>query len=236
MKPPVFRRCFDYPKSRLPNPRLRELEEGVHDIQAAEGASGLSVGYPGWNLLYYTALCSMRHDAPNVLVETGANWGCSTIVLAQALIDSGRDGEVHAVELDAENADKARENLRLAGVAHRVTLHRDDSLAFLRTFKPNGALSFVFLDGDHRRAVVVEEFALVRPWLDHKSIVFFDNTYLIDPEDGRVNQALHDIKKRHGGNIINFENTSWYTPGQAIWQLDPFRLDWERRAPIDQQE
>jgi hypothetical protein len=26
----------------------------------------------------------------------------------------------------------------------------------------------------------------------------------------------------YGGNLINFEFVSWYTPGLAIWQKEPF--------------
>jgi len=64
--------------------------------------------------------CQMRADLSdrdeefNVLVETGTNWGCSTIVLAPALKDSGFRGLVYSADLSADNLAHARENLELA--------------------------------------------------------------------------------------------------------------------------
>jgi hypothetical protein len=37
-----------------------------------------------------------------------------------------------------------------------------------------------------------------------------------------VHGALYAIQRRYGGNLINFPNTSWCTPGQALWQRAPF--------------
>jgi len=55
------------------------------------------------------------------------------------------------------------------------------------------------------------------------ALVLFGNTYQIaeDNEDQRVNGALKTILDRHGGNLINLEFISWYTPGLAIWQQVP---------------
>jgi hypothetical protein len=41
-------------------------------------------------------------------------------------------------------------------------------------------------------------------------------------EDQRVNGALRYILRTHGGNLVNFPFCSWYTPGMAIWQKQPF--------------
>lgn len=51
-------------------------------------------------------------------------------------------------------------------------------------------------------------------------IVMFDNTYEISEpgEDPRVNGALKEIQATYGGNLINMEFVSWYTPGLALWQ------------------
>ena len=86
----------------------------------------------------------------------------------------------------------------------------------------------MFLDGCHEEEHAYQEFSLIHPRLDHKSIVFMDNTYRIaeEGEDQRVNGALRRIMKDYGGNLVNFANTSWITPGQAIWQMDPFKDDW----------
>lgn len=229
MKAPIYKRKYDYDKKLLPNAHVARLEEGVTDIDGAVKKTGLTIGYPGWNLLYYTVLCSLREDRFNLLLETGTNWGFSAIMMAQALKDSGYAGKLHTVELKEENAALARDNIKAAGVADLVDSAVGDSLTYLKEFvKRPETVVFAFLDGCHDEEHLVEEFTLLHPRLDHKSTVFFDNTYLIQetPGNRRVNGALKRIKASFGGNLVNFENSSWFTPGQAIWQADPFREDW----------
>ena len=74
---------------------------------------------------------------------------------------------------------------------------------------------------------VLFEFETILPKLSPTSIVMFDNTYKIAEhhEDQRVNGALKTIVSRHGGNVINLESVSWYTPGVALWQQTPFPED-----------
>jgi hypothetical protein len=74
---------------------------------------------------------------------------------------------------------------------------------------------------------VLREFEIIYPCLQDNSIVIFDNTYEIAKpgEDPRVFGALKEIKKTYGGNLINFEFVSWYTPGMAAWQKDPFSVE-----------
>ena len=47
-------------------------------------------------------------------LETGTNWGCSTIVLAQALKDSGYEGIVHTIEIDLDTYERTKLNIRAA--------------------------------------------------------------------------------------------------------------------------
>ncbi len=168
----------------------------------------------------------------NVIIETGTNRGSSTIILAQALQDSGVDGHVHTIEIDQETADLATENLAAAGHTERVTQYVGDAKEYL----PNvlraidGEIRVAFLDGAHDLEDVIREFEAVHPLLTRNAIVVFDNTYRIasEGEDPRVHGALAQITHRFGGNLINFPTVSWYTPGMAIWQDHPFDVRWER--------
>lgn len=222
---PDNRRMFDYDRGLLPNKLLALYEKGVRNVQEAFFASGLSIGYPGWNLLYYACLCSLRPRAWNVILETGANVGCSSIILAQALKDSGYQGQVISVDIDRDVLAAAQKNLELAGVADLVQLRHGDSVAFLREGDGFGGLQggnahsavpFAFLDGNHEAGHVFREFEALHPWLDAHSVVFFDN---VDDPEG-VAGALEMIRRHYGGNIVRFENTSWHPPGQALWQAD----------------
>jgi predicted O-methyltransferase YrrM len=69
------------------------------------------MGYPAWNLLYYTLLASLRSEEP-VVVETRTNLGFSTIIMAQALKDAEARSVVRTVELSSEIAKLAEEHAR----------------------------------------------------------------------------------------------------------------------------
>lgn len=225
MKKPRYFRRFDYSKSLLPNPLLAELEEGVSSIEQAVEKTGYTVGYPGWNLLYYILLSHLKPDEFNVILETGSNVGCSTIILAQALKDSNCQGRVYSVELLPENYQRAKNNLSEAKVLDYIDFRMGDSKEVLKNIQQEvSSIRVAFLDASHLFEDVFQEFELIYPLLQDDSIVIFDNTYQIaEPhEDQRVFGALHKIKETYGGNLINFEFVSWFTPGVAIWQKKPF--------------
>lgn len=221
-------RMFNYRKTLLPNKYLALLEKGVQDIEEAKTKTGFSIGYPGWNFLYYTVLCSLDRTGDNIIVETGTNWGCSTIILAQALRDSGLKGHVFSVEIDLKNFKRAKLNLNKAKLSRYVTLIRDDSIKYLKKFtKDMDRITFAFLDGCHLESHVLKEFDIVYPKLGDNSVVFLDNTskQKCTGRGQRVYGATKKILKKYGGNIVNFENVSWSTPGMAIWQKNGFRKE-----------
>lgn len=221
MRPPKYHRMFDYNRALLPNKHLAALEEGVTGIEEARTKTGATIGYPGWGLLYHLLLSHLDRERTEVIVETGTNWGCTTIILAQALVDAGCAGHVVTFEIDQGNATKARENLTSAGLAERVELHVGDSHVLLpKVLEEEHILRVAFLDASHLYDDVLFEFETILPRLADDAVVMFDNTYRIaeEGEDSRVNGALKTIQERHGGNLINLEFVSWYTPGLAIWQ------------------
>ena len=225
MREPQFHRITDYDRSLLPNAHLRALDAGVTDRDSWTEGSGLSVGYPAWGLLYYLTLCRLGPDTHNLIIETGTNQGASSIVLAQAIKDSRGTGLLRTVELEQANLDIAEVNFAQAGVADVIETYQGDALDHLAAMVDHhSSLAVAFLDGNHLHRQVVREFELVEPKLDHDSIVIFDNTYLIaEPhDDQRVNGALRTILDRFGGHLVNLPFCSWYTPGMAVWQRQPF--------------
>lgn len=225
MKDPIFYRQFGYDLGKLPNAQLARLETGVASIAQARERTGASIGYPGWPLIYYLVMCSVDPARSSTVLETGTNHGCSTIALAQALVDAPGGGQVHTIEIDAEVADIARQNVQAAGLADCVQIHvgsTRDLLGPLAESLP--AIDLAFLDGSHAEADVLFEFEAVVERMSPGSLVVFDNTYPIadDGEDQRVYGALHTISARYGGNLINLPFVSWYTPGLAVWQKEPF--------------
>ena len=229
MREPKFFRRYDYDRGLLPNAHLRDLDDAV-DLTEAKEKSGWSIGYPGWGLLYYLVSTSLDHDSDNVVIETGTNKGSSTIMLAQAVVDSKVSGHVHTFEIDKDFYDTATSNIEQAGLSNVVTQYLGDAKTLVPQELENiGEVRVAFLDGAHFVVDVLEEFAAVHAKLARNGLVIFDNTYLIadEDEDQRVHGALASIVSEYGGNLINFPSVSWYTPGVAIWQRHPFDERWE---------
>jgi hypothetical protein len=221
MKTPIYHRMFGYNPDLLPNRHLADLERGVVNIGQAMERTGGTVGFPGWGVIYHLLLSHLDRTREEVIIETGTNWGCTTIVLAQALIDAGCSGRVITFELNAVNAERAILNLTAAGVKDRVELHVGDSRNLLnKAVEGRGPVRAAFLDASHLRADVQCEFEILLPNLSDDALVIFDNTYCIaeEHEDQRVNGFLRNMTGVYGGNLVNFEFVSWYTPGLAIWQ------------------
>lgn len=224
MRPPVFHRMYGYNPDLLPNRHLASLDVGVENIQEAQKRSGLTIGYPGWGLIYHLLLCHLDRGRQEILVETGTNQGCTTIMLAQALVDAGCDGHVLTFELDPGNAAVASRNHIAAGLSDRITIHTGDSRQTLGpALSALSGIRFAFLDASHMQEDVLKEFEILYPHLAEDAIVLFDNTYRIaDPgEDQRVNGALPILLDRYGGQLVNLAFVSWFTPGLAIWQRRP---------------
>jgi SAM-dependent methyltransferase len=216
VRPIPTRRMFDYDRRLLVNPYLAEQEWDVHDLPGAIASTGLSLGYPAWNLLYYSLLCSLPPADP-VVVETGTNQGFSTIVLAQALVDARVEGVVRTVDIDPQMVALAKRHAQQAKVAERIRFEVADSRDFLAGLPSEvDHVDFAFLDGDHRAETVIVEFERLRPLVAAcGGTVYFDNT-----AKGGVAKALRHIHATYGGNLVEFPNCSFAPPGNAIWQPD----------------
>ena len=207
MKEPKFYRMLQYNRALLPNAHLARLEEGVSTLEMARERSGASIGYPGWGLIYHILLSHLDRTRHNNIVETGTNWGCTTIVLAQALIDSGCSGRVYTIEIDSENCEVAIDNLLKASVFHKVELINEDSRKALPAIVEQlDEIRIAFLDASHLYEDILFEFKTICPKLNDHSLVIFDNTYQIaEPhEDQRVNGALRYIREQWGGAVGEF--------------------------------
>lgn len=221
MKEPIYHRIFNYNKDLLPNQHLQTLEEGVNNIDEALERSGFTLGYPGWGLIYHTLLSHLDRSKEEVILETGSNHGCTTIILAQALLDSGCKGRVVSIELEEDNYDVAKDNIEKAGLSDLVDLRLGDSAAVLPELGDQLTnMRFALLDASHLYDDVMFEFEAIYPHLSDDAIVMFDNTYAIaeEGEDPRVHGALQNIQECYGGDLINLEFVSWFTPGLAIWK------------------
>lgn len=223
MKSPRYFRITDYDRSLLPNKVLRRLEKDVAGESDWIDKTGLSPGHPAWGIVYHVLLASLHPAGENNIIETGTNWGSSTIVLAQAIRDAGRGGKVYTIEIDPKNHAKAKRRVARAGLEDLVEFHLGASEEVLPALAPTlPSIRFAYLDGGHELDTVMAEFAAVEPKLTPGALVIMDNTFPITEagEPARVSEALKEIVRLYGGAVVNLPFVSWYTPGLAMWQKD----------------
>jgi len=225
MKDPIYDyRRFNYNYDLLPHPRLKEIEQAITDVQSAKDLSGMTIGYPGWGLIYHMLLSHLRPGADEIIIETGTNEGLTSICMAQAIRDTPCNGKIITFERGHLNLIKSKANIKNAGFDDIVEIVEGN---IRQTFKPRleglTGIRFAFIDACHLYQDVMGEFEALLPHLADDALVLLDNTYDIADEgdDIRVNGALKEIKRKHGGNLINLEFISWGTPGLAMWQKEP---------------
>ena len=131
------------------------------------------------------------------VVEFGASFGISTIYLAAAVRDRG-EGTVITTELHSGKAQRARENLRAAGLLDYVDLREGDALETLKGIA--GGVTLLFLDGWKKLYLPVLK--LLEPALEPGAMVVADDldlfpevlkpylAYVRNPANGYVSVEL----------------------------------------------
>ncbi len=142
------------------------------------------------------------------IFEMGSAIGYSTIWLARA---AGPRGRVFYTDGDPENARRAAEHFRRAGIAGRVEIQVGDALALLK--KASGTFDLIFNDVNKRQYPAALRMAL--PKLRRGGLFVADNTLW----SGRVTRRAADEDTR---GIQRF-NTLMYSSNQLFPVLVPLR-------------
>lgn len=227
MRNPHSFRIFNYDRTKSVNGYLGLLD--FHNLDKEQASAeysptGKSIGYPGWNLIYYLAMTSVMPNSNGYIVETGTNFGLTTIVLAQVLKDINSSGKVISIDIDETNLSTAEKNINNAGLSNYVELILGDSFGRLSTYHwANKNIEFAFLDACHEFDFVAREYLWTIENIKSDGLIVMDNTYQIaeDQEDPRVNGFLRALEAQGKVNIINLPYVSWFTPGLAVVQKSP---------------
>jgi predicted O-methyltransferase YrrM len=176
----IANELVEYLHSLLPqeDPLLQELEQRARDLYIPildpESARFLEV--------------LLLVKKPTRVLEVGAAIGYSTIRMARRI-----DGTVTTIELDAARAAEARENIKRAGLAHRVELIEGDAFDWIPRL---GRFDLIFLDaakGQYPRFLDA-----LLPHLETGGLLISDNIFFqgLVPGDDEVKHKLRTIVNR----------------------------------------
>ena len=115
-------------------------------------------------------LYTLARATKGTIIEFGTSFGISTLYLAAAVRDRG-EGSVITTELHRGKAQKARENLRAAGLLGYVELREGDALETLRDV--TGGVTLLFLDGWKKLYLPVLK--LLEPALEPGALIAADD-------------------------------------------------------------
>jgi predicted O-methyltransferase YrrM len=201
--------------------RLRDLVEPVE---------GLVDESEAWQL--HEAV-RRRLDAgrPPLVVEIGSWKGRSTVALAAALRPEGR-GRVHAIDPHGQD-DAGRPtseldtyptflaNLRAAGVADLVEVHRTTSAAARPRFEDR-SVDVLFVDGSHELEDVLDDLRLWGSALADGAVVAIN-----DIGFPGVNEAVRRVVACRGSTLRN----PWFVFNTLFLEHHP-ALPWRRRDSV----
>ena len=142
------------------------------------------------------------------IFEMGSAIGYSTIWLARA---AGQRAEVYYTDGNPENAARAKEYFRRAGVAKRIRVQVGDALALLQREK--GPFDMIFCDIDKHQ--YPEAFRIALPRLKRGGLLIADNTLW----SGRVARKVESKETR---GIQKF-NSMVYTSRKLYPVIVPLR-------------
>lgn len=128
---------------------------------------------------------------PEYVLEIGTFTGYSAVCLASGLRENG---ELHTIEVRAEEAAKARSYFNETQPGNRIILHEGNALEILQQL--HRPWDIVFIDAD--KTGYTEYFKLVLPYVRKGGLILADNVLfhgqvLQDPVSGKSAKAIQEF-------------------------------------------
>ncbi|MCX6202857.1 MAG: O-methyltransferase [Bacteroidetes bacterium] len=139
--------------------------------------------------------------APTHILEIGTFTGFSALCLAEGLANNG---ELHTIELRAEDAQKAQAAFNNSPKVNQIKLHTGDAKLIIPTLLKKWDL--VFIDAD--KTGYIEYYNLVMPQLNTNGIIIVDNVLfhgevLEDSLQGKSAKAIQAFNE----HVLSDQNT-----------------------------
>jgi len=132
--------------------------------------------------------CMIR---PKRILEIGTFMGYSALCLAKGLTE---DGQLHTLEMNEKDAEKARLFFNKSSLRHKIILHTGNALKLIPELKETWDL--VFIDAD--KPGYIEYFNLVLPQVRKNGFILADNIFFTE-KSLKTRQAIFQTIRRDKG-------------------------------------
>lgn len=142
-------------------------------------------------------ISSMREKP--IFVETGTGYGYSTAWLLKGILEAGREGVIHTIEIDEERALTTKKTFERFGFSQYVKFHIGDATKVLVSL--DGHIDLLFLDNSKNK--YYEHMMTVYDKLSPGSVILAHN--VIDFSYS-MKDFLEEIKNRERWRTTIFKN------------------------------
>ncbi|HNV52129.1 MAG TPA: class I SAM-dependent methyltransferase [Tenuifilaceae bacterium] len=145
------------------------LNDGFRGEEISLGKIANSVSIPSHlgRLIYRLA----KHYQPKNIVELGTSVGISTMYLAKG----NPSASIYTIEGDEAVLGIAQNRFRKFGLTNIQTLSGNFEDQLPRVLNELSSVDFVFIDGDHNGRALINNFNLILPKVNHKTIIIVDD-------------------------------------------------------------
>jgi predicted O-methyltransferase YrrM len=142
-------------------------------LDAVHDALDLVESIPGWlRPEDASKLYELAHATAGPILEIGTYHGKSSILMATAITDANHDTIVYTLDADRYVVAEAATEAERRGVADRIIFVRGTVGAFARAY-PHLRPAVTFVDGDHSRAGVQRDLAVLETLVPKGGVLLF---------------------------------------------------------------
>jgi predicted O-methyltransferase YrrM len=188
------------------NPSPATLEKFIAELYArgvAQGEDGTEFKILPMSLApergaFLRDIC--RAERPGSTIEIGMAYGLSTLLIVQALLESGA-GCAHTVMDPFQSStfhDAGRRAIKEAGVERMIDFHQDYSEYLLpRMLRERRSFDFAFIDGDHRFDYVFVDLFYIHRLLKPSGVLVLDDCF-----SDSVHYACRFLQTNYGYSVL----------------------------------